>query len=105
MKYIYLIECNEHYKIGITNNLEKRLKTLQTGNSTKLKIIKYYPCTIASQVESVLHRTYENVSGEWFILNQKQIENFLSECKQIENNILILQEDNTYYQNKWKNYQ
>lgn len=32
MEYIYLIECKEHYKIGIASDVFSRLATLQTGN-------------------------------------------------------------------------
>lgn len=43
--YVYLIcdPANNTYKIGVTRNLKsKRLKKLQTGNSTELHICKYY---------------------------------------------------------------
>ena len=45
--YIYLIEDrnNNTYKIGVTkSDPEKRLKKLQTGNSSKLEIKFLYKC-------------------------------------------------------------
>ena len=41
MTFIYIIRCDKQnlFKIGISNNVDKRLKQLQTGNPYKLKCI------------------------------------------------------------------
>ena len=41
MGYVYLIKDNYNnvYKIGVTKNLNKRIKSLQTGNVCELKLI------------------------------------------------------------------
>ena len=53
MGYIYLIEDrnNNTYKIGVTKrDPEKRLKKLQTGNSSELKIKYLYKCVEFSNI-------------------------------------------------------
>ena len=45
--WVYLVkdESNVTYKIGVTRtDVEKRIKRLQTGNSTKLLLIHKYFC-------------------------------------------------------------
>ena len=62
--YVYLIaDTNaETYKIGVTKGSpEKRLKALQTGNSTKLMLKEAYECEFPYRLESMLHNHYKLV--------------------------------------------
>jgi len=76
-RYLYLIKCEDsnYYKIGITNDLNKRLETHQTGCPYKLKIIYYVEpdvCDFSGKeitcLERFLHKNYQHllVRGEWF---------------------------------------
>jgi hypothetical protein len=98
MKYIYLIQSLEdgYYKIGISKNPNKRIKQLQTGNSSPLKLINYYKTDFAEKIEGNLHRKYKNLhkEGEWFDLSIEQEVSFIDECKKIEENIKFLIENN-----------
>ena len=79
--YVYLISDGTYTKIGITNNLTKRLKVLQTGNPHKLTYIDYVPCDDASRVEKELHNLYalKHMVGEWFNLNEVDVKNILDD--------------------------
>ena len=77
--YVYLMydTSNGYYKIGISNNPEYRERTLQSEKPTIVKICaKGYPNrTIASAIESALHKSYESkrLRGEWFALNDDDV--------------------------------
>lgn len=69
--YIYIIGSDEPpFKIGITNNLDKRLKNLQTGHPKLLKIHEYKEVTSdkVRLLERVIHRHLKmyRTHGEWF---------------------------------------
>jgi predicted GIY-YIG superfamily endonuclease len=74
MKYLYIIQMKStlYYKIGITNNLNKRLLALQTGNPIKLYIVRYYKIyTNANTLEKLIH-TYlseYHIHLEWFCIS------------------------------------
>ena len=101
MKYIYLIQSLEtgYYKIGISKNPNKRIETLQTGNSSPLKLIITYQSEFSSQIEKTLHRKYllfQKV-GEWFDLELFNEVNFINDCKKIEQNLIFLKENNNVF--------
>lgn len=65
---IYFISDTKYIKIGVTNNVEKRLKELQTGNPKKLKVIKIIYCENPYYVEKMYHELFKSKrkEGEWF---------------------------------------
>lgn len=67
---VYFISDGEFVKIGYTtaDDAEQRLKSLQTGNPKKLKLLKSVPGD--SQTERKCHQSLARyrVSGEWFQL-------------------------------------
>jgi len=101
MKYIYLIQSQEdgYYKIGISKNPNKRLLTLQTGNSSPLKLINTYQTEFAEKIEGTLHRRYKHLhkEGEWFDLSIEHEVYFIDECKKIEDSIKYLVENNNVF--------
>jgi hypothetical protein len=84
--YLYIMDCipvsyvgkgrkeRAHYaKIGVTNNLEKRLQSLQTGNPEKIRVrvcFKYASKAEAYGDESVVREMpeFEKALGEWIVL-------------------------------------
>ena len=60
MGYVYLIEDvdNNRYKIGVTKDLDNRLRNLQTGNSCELKLLCTYKTDYPYRLESMLHRSF-----------------------------------------------
>ena len=89
----------EKYKVGITKNSpEDRLKSLQTGSSGELVLLKTYKSENYRKIEGVLHRGYKPYSTdggkEWFELPDNIVINFLKECERIDNNIKLINEMN-----------
>lgn len=68
--YILKNKSNGFYKIGKTNNLHKRVKTLQSEEPL-IEYVKFWPYNI----ESKLHEIYkhQNIRGEWYSLNKIQV--------------------------------
>ena len=76
---IYFIQCNSYIKIGYTsNNPEARLKGLQTGNPSKLKLLKVIEGSIDTEKE--LHGIFKDyrAEGEWFKYNSS-IKNYIKD--------------------------
>ena len=107
MAFVYLIgeEANEgNFKIGVTTEktIEKRMKKLQTGNSNKLIIRKYYETDKPFKLETMLHNFYKNknILNEWFYLTNEEVEQFISVCDKYEKIMICLK--NNYFFNKKK---
>lgn len=103
MGYVYLIgedNMEKKYKIGSTkcNDINKRLKQLQTGNSNPIYIKDYFETSSPFKLETMLHNKYKdyNVIGEWFELDDDTINEFKKECEQYQNIIDSLKE-NPYF--------
>ena len=99
-KYVYLISDSNtyNYKIGISNNPERRIKTLQTGNDNKLKIVHKILCEYYTHVEKALHHRYNlnKINGEWFELSNNDVIAFPEYCQKIDNNIKIVKNFKLY---------
>lgn len=72
--FVYIIESSDYIKIGVTNNIESRLKVLRKHYGD-LKILKIFETNYTYELEKILHETYnkyniilETGSGrtEWF---------------------------------------
>lgn len=72
MFHVYLIRDRSGVcKVGMARNIEKRIKTLQTGHPVKLWLVKSFPFESHSQaryVEHSIHVAYGKyrLKGEWF---------------------------------------
>lgn len=101
MRYVYLIQSLEdgRFKIGVSKNPEGRIKNLQTGNSSELKVFDKYLTEIPTKIETVLHNGYSHCrkKGEWFEMSLVEAFNFSDECKRIENTLKILKENDNPY--------
>lgn len=105
MGYVYLIgEIGKEgsYKIGSTKakNANKRLKQLQTGNSSELFIKESYETEHPFKLEKMLHNHFKssNLIGEWFELSESDTEAFKGVCEEKEKIISSLK-DNPFYFN------
>jgi hypothetical protein len=76
--YLYVIFNEEHYKIGISKQPERRLKQLQTGCAVSIKLIKTYkiPDSYARKIEKQVHRMFwqRQLKGEWFDLTEAHLD-------------------------------
>mgnify|MGYP002525943742 CR=1 FL=1 len=77
---VYLMKCGAHYKIGVTNNVDRRLKALDERPFKINLIAESQPIPNAYQIEKEIHSKYEKnrIRGEWFKLNEEEA-NFVSE--------------------------
>lgn len=91
MGFIYLIgevDNRNTFKIGVTKkqNIEKRKKELQTGNSNELYINRYFETKYPYKLEKMLHRHFHNkkLINEWFSLDNDDIKSFKEICSHYE---------------------
>jgi hypothetical protein len=89
MGFVYLIgetDNNGRYKIGSTRakKVDKRLKQLQTGNSSELYIKETFETEHPFKLEKMLHNHFENkrLSGEWFELSEADTGAFSGICEE-----------------------
>ena len=75
-RYLYLIKCNEYYKIGIAFDLDQRLSSLQGGNPYELEVVCAFKIKDARESEKLLHELFKDKRqlGEWFKLDYKDVE-------------------------------
>ena len=70
-KHLYLITNGHHYKLGITKDIEKRVKEIQTANATKVKLVKSWSFKSGKEawdIEGFLLESTEPTlaKNEWF---------------------------------------
>ena len=98
--YVYILKVSSDgiYKVGVSKNVEKRVKQLQTGNPEKIEIVKTFLSDYPYKIESVLHRSYQrnHVQGECYYLSEKDIENFEERCSICEQNFSIMEDMNSH---------
>jgi len=104
MGYVYLIgEIGKEgkYKIGSTRakDVNKRLKQLQTGNSSELFIKESYKTEHPFKLEQMLHNHFKssNLIGEWFELSESDTEAFRGVCEEKEKIISSLKNNPFYF--------
>lgn len=102
MGKIYLLANEEwsQFKIGITKkSTSDRIKKLQTGNGSEITVVKEYDTEHARKIESWLHKRYasKRLVGEWFSLEDNDIDTFVETCEKIETVIIFLKEHNPFY--------
>lgn len=76
MSKVYIFECKGLYKIGVTSNISRRLKQLQTGNGFKIvEIASYEFFSMAHCIERILHSKFKecNTLSEWFNLSEFEL--------------------------------
>lgn len=102
---VYLLgdwEKEGFYKIGVTkDNLERRIKKLQTGNSGEIYVINYFETEHPFFLEKQLHFKYQGkrAIGEWFELTNEEVLNFEKSCGEIEEMVETMK-DNPFFPKK-----
>lgn len=97
-KYVYLMmDETGRYKLGFTKNLKLRLKQHSTGNAEKITLLYSYLTPHYSKIETALKNRYKpyKKEGEWYELSIKTVNNFIIDCKNVEDNINYLLQHST----------
>tara|TARA_R110000782_G_scaffold54693_3_gene115757 strand:- start:524 stop:853 length:330 start_codon:yes stop_codon:yes gene_type:complete len=106
--YVYLLlqidtDGLEKHKIGITkNDPQLRVKQLATGNPNKISLLRKYKTINYLKVEKWLHRkhfaTKTEAKNEWRILPDEFVFSFLDDCKEADDTIKFLIENNSLFE-------
>jgi hypothetical protein len=101
---IYLISTEYFgkrvYKIGRTKRpIEKRLNELRTSNANPLEVLFIFPTKWGTQLESRLHLHFKDkrMEGEWFSLDESDIKEFPSLCKEYSDIYQMLFDENPFF--------
>lgn len=85
---------NGLYKIGSTrgDDVSKRLRQLQTSNPNRLYVRESFSTIKPFKLEKMLHNHFKskNVNGEWFELDDNDIEEFSETCRKYDGIISAL---------------
>ena len=90
---VYIITANEYasiYKIGLTNDVIRRLREMQTGCPYVLFALRAYSVNNPVAVEAMLHAFFhkKRLQGEWFSLDAvdlRYIDNAMSSVDEVLN--------------------
>lgn len=92
--YVYLLcnPSNDTFKIGVTKNeIEKRIKQLETGNDEDIFIASYHYTQYPYRLEKMLHThfTTYHVNREWFKFTDCAPSKLFDDyCKEFETSLL-----------------
>ncbi len=91
--FIYFVqgECGGPIKIGYTNDIEKRLRALQTGYPDILKLLLAFPGN--PQYEKLVHKQLDKyrLQGEWF-KPSPEVMNRIRDFKIMNNRVIVKQQ-------------
>lgn len=92
MKNVYILQCGEFFKIGVANDVNARVRALQTGNPVEIRIVFSHEI-IDRNVEKRLHKLFSDkrIRNEWFALTEKDIYDIIEVAKSQQNYIAIRQ--------------
>lgn len=103
-KFLYIfneIDTNK-YKIGVSVNIEKRLKQLNTGNANKLQCIYSLETSIPFALERNIHqllKEYNIENSEWFIFEKEQLSTIIDKINKSNNSLSFLKKENLFCEN------
>lgn len=75
-KCVYILKTGKNlYKIGKTQNLQKRIGAYHTHLPILFRLIRQYPAQNMAELEESLHIIFQHkrIKGEWFELNSDHI--------------------------------
>ena len=93
-QYVYVIKNNDtcRIKVGVAQNVNKRLSQLQTGSDSELVLVyRSVICSNAFDVEKFMHNKFKNnhIRGEWFNVSELDVINELEKQKYVVKSELI----------------
>lgn len=90
--YIIRIQNTDHFKIGITNDLKKRMSNFATGNPQNLKIEYFVATKHYKSLEKHFHEIFKEnrTKGEWFNFNE-------TEFRDLESHLVVLHRSKEFF--------
>lgn len=78
MKYVYILRAGQdHYKIGVSRNIQSRVRHLQTSNPSIIEIVSLKVIEDSYEVEHAVHNYLEehkaDAGKEWYKLTPEQV--------------------------------
>lgn len=76
--YLYVIESNELFKIGVASSVARRLRNIQMSSPCPVRIrilLELHDLGDARDLEKELHKRFKdkNRRGEWFVLAEEDL--------------------------------
>jgi hypothetical protein len=83
MQYLYLLESDGYFKIGIANDVQNRIAQLSTGNPHQINLVFCYGFRNSEFVERALHQKFldTRLRGEWYILTPADMAEMDDVCR------------------------
>lgn len=84
--YVLLDKNNDTIKIGRSRSVSKRMRELQTANSTNLILLYKFETIHAIKIEKYLHNIFQayRINGEWFEYHNGILEKIKLACTQMD---------------------
>lgn len=84
--YIYLVRCNEFYKIGYAYDVDSRFDSFKSSNPYEVSLEFALKVSNAKELERKLHRQYQEKrhKREWFKLNYEDILEIKRFCEEYD---------------------
>jgi hypothetical protein len=72
---VYVLKVGDRYKIGRTENLTSRLRSIQTSNPKAIEVVHTIESEDFAAIEKAIHRKFKDqrVRGEWFKLDRDDL--------------------------------
>ncbi len=76
---LYLVKCEQYYKIGVAANLNNCLNTMRNANPFEIKLVDSVFTQDFKEIELKLHNRFaaQLHRNEWFLLNEDDIEGII----------------------------
>lgn len=84
-QHLYVLQCKNYVKIGVSKSPDFRVKELQTGNPFKITLLLFLEVDNAFCSEKYFHSKFSNRRGlgEWFEVND-EITKWVKDMKNYE---------------------